>query len=393
MNSKNVLVVTPRYPYPVVGGDRLRIYHICRELSKYHNISLVSLCDDDEMQMGEPDDSVFTSINRIHLPRLRSIFNVALSLFTKKPLQVAYYQSDELRRFISCNSHKYDVVIFHLIRTKQYVDSSRATSNLLELTDAISLNYSRMSSDISVKGLKYLAFKLEKERLLDYEVSAVQEADSTILISEVDKNYLADHGANKDRMIISGNGIDADRYCHAFNGQSRKLIFIGSMDFLPNLDAALWFSTEIMPKLREFDDFTLEIIGRISPHNEKKFSGLCGVKVIGEVDSVSEAAVHALAGVGSIRMGAGVQNKVLEYMAMSLPSVVSPFAAEGLGGEAGKHYIICDKAEEYVEAILKLRTDVEDTLRMSVDARRFMENSYSWDSKLEPYVSLVGGSF
>lgn len=96
---KNILITTPRFPYPVIGGDRLRIYYICKELAKDYDLTLLSLCEtQEEMQMPIPDDGVFAKVERVLLPKWKSYLNCLFTLPTKTPLQVAYYSSAEFKK-------------------------------------------------------------------------------------------------------------------------------------------------------------------------------------------------------------------------------------------------------------------------------------------------------
>lgn len=389
MSRKKILVVTPRFPFPVIGGDRLRIYQICKELSRFNDITLVSLCSAGEMNIPVQGDNVFKDVHKISHSRLKSLFRTVLAILTRKPLQIAYYQSGALRDYVERHSADYDVVIAHLIRSAQYLSASKAKSNILELTDAISLNYSRMTRDLAVKGIKYYAFSVEKTRLRDYEISAMRSSDASVLISDVDRSYLESYSDTLGRVVVSGNGIDLENYQYAFSPISKTLVFIGSMDFLPNLDGALWFAKQVMPELVKVDNFRFRVIGRISPTNVKKFECFPYVDVIGEVESVSEAAKGALLGVCSVRIGAGVQNKVLEYMGMSLPAVISTVASEGIGAEDNTHCVIADSIEDYISAILKLSSDESFAGYLSLSGRKFVEDNFSWQSKLKPYVELI----
>lgn len=102
---KKILIITPRYPYPTIGGDRLRIVEVCKELSKYYSLTLISLCESkDELFSPLPEDKVFKKVYRVYLPKWKSIINTALNILGKKPLQVSYYKSNKLRKKIDRKS-------------------------------------------------------------------------------------------------------------------------------------------------------------------------------------------------------------------------------------------------------------------------------------------------
>ena len=187
---KKILIVTPRFPYPVIGGDRLRIFEICRELSKTYSLTLLSLCETyDEYDWIIPDDGVFNTVERVYLSKKRSYFNSLCALATTKPLQVAYYNSFEFSKKIKKLSSTHDLVIGHLIRVAPYMENL-SIPKVLELTDAISLNYSRIQGIGKHSRIMKVIYKLEKSRVLKYEKKAVLKCDLSSLVSIIDRDYL-----------------------------------------------------------------------------------------------------------------------------------------------------------------------------------------------------------
>lgn len=120
-NRKSILVLTPRFPYPVIGGDRLRIFEICKELSKNYDLTLASLCESkSEVEYDLPEDGVFKNVHRVYLPKWKSYLNCIVALPQDKPLQVAYYSSLKFRRLVNKLSESHNIILPHLIRTADY---------------------------------------------------------------------------------------------------------------------------------------------------------------------------------------------------------------------------------------------------------------------------------
>lgn len=288
---KKILIITPRYPYPTIGGDRLRIVEVCKELSKYYSLTLISLCESkDELFSPLPEDKVFKKVYRVYLPKWKSIINTALNILGKKPLQVSYYKSNKLRKKIDSIINDYDLVIPHLIRVADYVKSYDITK-ILEMTDAISMNYTRISKTKNNAGIKGLIYKIEKNKLFEYEKSIPYYFDYNILVSKHDRDFLFKN--NKElysRSIVCSNGVDLSKLPYKFTPSSYKLIFIGNMFSAQNFDAAYWFATSIMPLLRQYGPYEFHVIGRIPIDSAKKLQKIYGVSVVGSVDKVSEYA-------------------------------------------------------------------------------------------------------
>ncbi len=385
---RKILVLTPRFPYPVIGGDRLRIYKICEYLSKYFDLTLLSLCEKKEEINMDIDDSVFKEIHRIYLPKFISYINTIIFVPTSTPLQVAYYKSYKYKKKLEELLPKHDAVFAHLIRTGDYVKNKDAVK-ILEMTDAISLNYKRVRQN-SITNFRSFVYSIEQKRLEHYEKSMSEHFDLLSLISPIDKEFLF-----KDKMNVKvyGNGVDANLlpfYKREIQDKNVNLIFIGNMHSLQNMDAVLWFAKYILPKIKvKGKNVILKIIGRIKEVDEIKLSKYTNVKIIGAVNNVADASLDGHIGICPIRLGAGVQNKILEYMALGLPCITSSVGYEGIGALNKENILIADTIDEYNHEINALVYDKKYYNFIAINARKFVEAKYSWSAKLESMISDV----
>jgi glycosyltransferase involved in cell wall biosynthesis len=387
---KKILVITPRFPYPVIGGDRLRIYEICRELSKTYQLTLVSLCENEkEIAHGIPNDGVFTDVHRVLLPKYLSYINCVLALPTKTPLQVAYYKSRRFSKLVDKLSQNHDLVLPHLIRVADYV-KHLPNKKMLEMTDAISMNYSRVSETKNSAGLKGLIYKLEKNRLNFYEKKTAKLFDYNILVSKFDKDFLFEKGtAVYQKTLVCSNGVDLSRLPYEFSPTKKEVVFIGNMYSVQNFDAAMWFAKEGLPLLRKHGNYTFKVIGRIKSDDEIKLSRLEGVVVTGAVEDIVSHARGAIAGICSVRLAAGVQNKILEYMALGIPSITTSTGLEGLEAEPEKDILVADTPETFIQQIIKLEQDVQYAKDVSLNAFAYVQSNHSWSGKLKPIVNAI----
>jgi glycosyltransferase involved in cell wall biosynthesis len=389
---KSLLILTPRYPYPVIGGDRLRIYQLCKALSSHYRLTLLSLCDSQaEMEMPLPDDGVFTSIERLYLPRWKSWLNCALALPRDLPLQVAYYRHRAFRRRAVALMKEHDGTLAHLIRVGDAI-KDQAGPKFLEMTDAISLNYQRIrDTRHSGSDLRSRVFALESTRLRRYEESIVDRFDHSFLVSEIDRRFLFEaHSERLARVSVCSNGVDLRALPYAFDPAGRDLVFIGNMHSLQNLDAANFAASEVLPLVRAGSPGTrLRLIGRIHPDQGSRLAAIDGVVVTGEVPDVAEAARGGAVGLCPLRLGAGVQNKVLEYMALGLPTVSTTMGLEGFEAKHGHELLVADDADALAEAVLRLQRDREFARAMAVAARDYVDSHHSWEARLAPFVASV----
>ncbi|MEQ3511929.1 glycosyltransferase family 4 protein [Pseudoalteromonas sp. BZB3] len=383
INKQKILVVTPRFPYPVIGGDRLRIYQICKYLSSKYDLHLVSICEQKEdLDYQVPDDKVFTSIDRYYLPKWKSYLKTAWGVLNFSPLQVAYYKSAGFKKLVDKHIKSADLALCHLVRTAKYIEG-HDIPKVLEMTDAISMNYDRVAKISKTSGIMNFIYSVERKRLRAFELGCIDNFDYSVLVSDIDKSYLLPNGgANKDKVIVSSNGVDTDFLSYDFSHNSKTIIFIGNLYSVQNLDAAVWFAEHVMPLLLSKGNYKFKVIGRIKEKDRVKFKNFKGVELTGAVDSIPCEARGSLAAVCPVRLAAGVQNKILEYMSLGVPTITSSIGLEGINAQPGKELLVANKPEEYVAEIEKLYFDEPFSEGISIAARSFVESEHSWDSQL-----------
>lgn len=386
--KKRLLILTPRFPYPVVGGDRLRIYQVCKALSERFALTLLSLCESEtEMEMPLPSDGVFDRVERVLLTRHRSYLNTLLALVGSTPLQVAYYRSSAFAKAVNRLLPAHDGVLSHLIRCAEYVKNSDKP-RILEMTDAISLNYSRVRQLKKTGGFKAHVYRVEASRLLAYERHIVDAFDLSVLVSETDKEYLV--GATHEKVIVCSNGVALNHLPFRDRSKSKPVIaYIGNMASVQNMDACIYFAQDVMPLITQRVNATFRVVGRISDNDAARLRALPNVDVTGPVDNIAEAVEDARLGVCPVRLAAGVQNKVLEYMALGLPVVTSSIGLEGFSAQPERDLLVADSPKEYAEAISQLWNNDAMKTRLAMNGRAYVNSHHQWSSRLAPMVDRV----
>lgn len=389
---KSLLILTPRFPYPVVGGDRLRIYQLCRALAGRYRLTLLSLCDTrEEMTMALPQDGVFARVERVFLPRWQSWLNCAIALPTQTPLQIAYYRHAGFRRRAMALSAEHDAALAHLIRIGDAIKDAPGMK-FLEMTDAISLNYERIrSTRLAKNDLRSRIYSLEVDRLCAYERDIVDHFDHGFLVSEIDRRHLfSNDPARLRRVSVFSNGVALDEMPYQFDTHGRDIVFIGNLFSLQNFDAAKYMAADILPLVRRtHPEARLRVVGRIQPDHAAQLSALDGVDVTGEVPDVVAAARGGGVGVCPLRLGAGVQNKVLEYMALGLPTVSTTMGLEGFHAQPGRDLLVADSAADFAAAVVRLLEDRAGAEAMARAARHYAEATHSWTAMLAPLLELI----
>ncbi len=385
-----MLVLAPRDPYPVIGGDRIRIHRLIRELAPYHDFTLVTFCRSRrERDAPLPADGLFKAVHRIVLPYWRSLANTVGALATGEPLQVAFYRSAEFRATVEALAPSHDAVLAHLVRTAEYA-RELPLLRILEMTDAISMNLARVASlDAGYFDMRRWIYALEAPRMRAYERRIVKAFDVVCLTSQVDKGYLlAGAGDVGDRMLVVPNGVDTPDAVpppQALRNPD-EIAFVGHMSTLQNYDAAWFFAHDVLPRIRaRRPNAVFRIIGPIGPMDARRLGALPGVRVEGLVPSVHDALASARVGVCPTRAGSGIQNKVLDYFAGRLAVVCSPCGAEGIeGARPGKHMLIAAAAAEWADEVLKVLGDEPLAQRLADAGRAFAGDRFRWRQRVQP---------
>lgn len=373
--KRRLLILAPRFPYPPLSGGKLFLLNVAKALSDHH-LTLLSLCGSREEMEFQPTDSIFSEIHKVYLPKWRSAWNVLGALPSRTPLQLAYYQAAEFRAKLEGLLPQHDAVFAHLVRTGQYVESGQHRSmSILLMADAISLAYKRMAGLQGFSLLWHWLYRTELRRLFDYERTSPQNFDQTWLHSDIDRQFL---GLDPERVRIVPVGVDLDEFPYRPVSSGNVIAFIGNMSFSLNLDACRHFLDTIFPLLKEKSDIRFRVIGACPPSVKRMLEKYAGVEVTGKVQRIADAVDGVFCGVCPLRAGAGIQNKILNYLALGIPCVTSDVGLEGLNAIHGSDLFVYEQPQEAVRLILDLYADSGLRKATAESGRRFVEREHDW---------------
>lgn len=357
----------------------MRPYNFAKTLAKKHNLSLVSFIQTKaELQYVDPLKEFFSSVDTIYLPAWKSKVNMGLNILSGKPLQVSYFKDSLFDEKISeiLVRKQIDVVyIFHL-RMAQYFIKRNNVYRVLDLCDTVSFFMGRLLKHARWYMKPIYTYEIAKVK--KYEQQLMDYFEEYWIISQEDKDALESNQKFSNIQIIP-NGVDIEYFKNTEEGSGRKsIIFVGYMS-VESIDAVFYFYDHILPIVRkEVPDVLFYIVGANPPDKVKALEKDKNIIVTGYVEDLREYYKKASVAIAPMRFVAGMQNKILEAMSMSLPVVSTFYGNEGINAKDGESIFVEDKPEHFAQKVILLLKNNEIRKKMGNSARKFIEENYSW---------------
>jgi glycosyltransferase involved in cell wall biosynthesis len=384
----NLLVVSARPPCPPVTADAMTVDRLVRFLAgRGHTVDLVCFTEDNaaDQILREGLGSICREITTITLPRWRSYLNTALTLPLELPMQVQYYRSKAMNRAIEQRmAHgNYDVVYTHLIRMAEYTRRLPIAKALgVQISQA--LNLGRMYEHSS-DPLRRLFYRIESEKVRPYEATVCTDYERVFLCGPSDIQAIEETAPIPNaRTCPHGQDIPPIERVRDTERVPGTIAVSGVMSTYTNVDAVSWFARDVFPLVeQQIPEAEFWIVGRNPQRAVRALQRPGKVVVTGEVPDVYDWLCRAEVGIAPLRIGAGMQNKVVQAMACELPVVATSIANEGIGAKAPSQILLSDDPLEMADTIVSLLRDAELRRNVGAAARQFVENHWSWDAHFE----------
>lgn len=381
-----IIFITSRFPYPIEKGDKLRAYHQIKGLSTLHDVHLISIS---HQPVGVADrQEMLKYCKEIHvfrISKLRKWMNIVKAAFSGTPLMVGYFLDQKLKSKIQKTilDIEPDHIFAQLIRTAEYV-RNLPFPKTLDYMDVFSVGMNQRSL-VGWKPLRSF-YRYESMRLERFEQEVYRDFDHHTVISIQDRDRLQIN--NTESIAVLPNGVDAEFFQrdHAEYSATYDLVFVGNMGYLPNIEAAEFLVKKVMPKL---PDHVRLMIAGARPHHRVKQLVSDRVIISGWMDDIRKAYTAGRVFVAPIFSGMGQQNKILEAMAMQLPSVTSTMVNNAIHAKEGKEILIADDAEGFALKIMKLLEDEIFAGQIGEEARTFVIKAYSWKKQIERLDQII----
>jgi len=379
--------ILPRVPYPTEKGDKLRAFHQIKQLSKNHEIILCALNDGDLHEDAIPVLKKYVkAIHIIPISKSSIFFNLIKTLFSKKPLQVGYFYNKasaaKIHRLI--REYQPDHIFCQLIRVAEYVKGINIPKTL-DYQDVFSKGIERRLSTSPFYLKPFL--RIEYNRLLNYEREAFEAFDHKIIISVPDRDLIPHPDRNK--IVVVANGVDTDFFKPMESEKQYDLVFTGNMGYPPNIKSAEFLINQILPEVFPHKPDLNLLIAGANPHLRVLVLKSSQVTVSGWVPDMRECYAGARVFIAPMQIGTGLQNKLLEAMAMKIPCITSPLAFQALNAISGKEILVASTPKEYADHIRMLLGNPEKAQEIAQNGYDFVHRNFNWETETAKIISLM----
>lgn len=388
-----ILYLAHRAPYPPSGGARVRAFHCLRHLHEAgHAVTVATLTRDrDEAQALEGLRAHCERLLAVPVSAWRQNLRMLACLPSTVPSTMGYFRAPALLRALLAAQAEtpFDLVIGHSSSVAPYMRAlPRSVRRIMDFVDMDSqkwLLYAR------ARGLPMaLGYWVEGRKLQAEEARIAAAVDASLVVSRGELEVLRRIAPGASAEWIP-NGVDLDHFRPAEAPyEPHTISFIGRFDYYPNEQGAVWFCEQVMPRLRErLPGMRLLLVGAEPSAAVRALARHPGVEVTGTVPEVLPYVQRSLATVAPLLIARGLQNKVLESMAMGVPVVASAECAKGVDAEPQRHLLVCEGAGDFVDALCRLASDTGERARLAVAGRQHAVEALGWPSVLERFEAFV----
>ncbi|WGS85535.1 TIGR03087 family PEP-CTERM/XrtA system glycosyltransferase [Methylomonas sp. UP202] len=393
-----LLYLIHRIPFPPNKGDKIRSFHFLRALAKRYEIFLGTFVDDPEdRQYIEALKPYCRDVCCVELSPGLNKLKSARGLFSGEALSLPYYRDKALRRWVDqvISTEGIDRALIFSSPMAQYAERYPELRVVADFVDVDSDKWSQYANSKSWPAA--WIYRREARTLLSYETRIASRAAKTIFVSEQEAALFKTLAPlEKDKIDFVNNGVDTDRFDPKVAGDSpfpsgqSPIVFTGAMDYWANVDAVKWFAETVFPEIkRQCPHAKFYIVGSKPAKEVLQLSeNDSAVIVTGKVDDVRPYIVHARLIVAPLRIARGIQNKVLEAMAMAKPVVATSAAMEGISAGQELQVAVADEPNEFAERVVSY---LQQPTVYAEDNRRFVERAFGWSANADKLLTLLAG--
>jgi polysaccharide biosynthesis protein PslH len=378
-----VLVLDEYFPFPPDSGKPIRTWNLIRRLAARHEITFLCHGHPSAEQSAAARDAgiEIASVEPIAADEGAALYaRLLLNLASPYPYSVAKHFTARFRHKLQelLRSQRFDLVHCEWTPYARYLNGL-SIPTLIATHNIESKIWSRRGERAS-NSFARLFFHLQAAKMQRFERRALSSATAVTGVSVADADQARAWGAR--RVSVVDNGVDLEHFFPSSEGAAERAVFIGALDWVPNVDAVQFFADEVAPRIEQLiPGFKTKVIGRKAPESLKTFlQGRKGIEFAGEVPDTRPHLNEAGMAVVPLRIGGGSRLKILEALAMGKAVISTSIGAEGLAVTHRKNILLADTPEEFAAAVAELAGSIELRRSLGSEGRALVERSYGWDA-------------
>jgi sugar transferase (PEP-CTERM/EpsH1 system associated) len=387
-----VLYLVHRLPFPPDKGDRIRAFQVLRYLSQKAAVHLACLSD-------EPIEPTRLDGLRRHCAKIAVIELGAFrwaralgSLARGRTVSEGAFSSPQLREVLRqwTATTSFDACLVSASSMVPYLRLAEL-KNVPAVVDLVDVDSEKWFDYASASAMpRRWLYRVEGRRLRKLEAKLPTWVNGVTLVSQAEARLYQSFCTNGQVAVI-GNGVDLNHFHPQPQLDQQRCVFLGALDYRPNVDGIIWFCREVWPKVRQLlPHASVQLVGRRPVAAVQRLAQLGGVEVVGQVDDVRPYMARASVSIAPLLMARGVQNKILEAMAMGKASVVSPSCMKGIGAQPNCHLLVASTAEEWTRELVGLLQNHSRRIQLGNAAREYVMQHHRWDRCLAPLDTMLG---
>ena len=382
----NILYLAHRIPFPPNKGDKIRSYHQIQHLSKHHSLYLACLIDDTEdFQHVEKLQKVCRMVETSYRSSFKQLWHTGIAFLRGQALSTGAFYSPDLQRKIDriLDSVRIDRILAFSSPMAEYV---RHVDHIPKLMDFVDLDSEKWGAYANYQSFPFSRlYRMESKRLGHYEQMLAREFDQSVFISSEEAQLFREKVMDRPVAVVP-NGVDLE-FFHRNGSASldedsdqQTIVFTAAMDYFPNIDGAQFFCQDILPRIvKAISNVSFNIVGRKPDHQVRQLACPGLVNVTGTVPDVRPYLAKASVAVAPLRIARGVQNKILEAMAMGLPVVGTSNAFQGISATEENGIRIVDDPKRFADEIVNLLNTPSLRRECGARARDFVQRHCRWE--------------
>ena len=392
----DLLFLAHRIPYPPNKGDKIRSYHLLKYLTNAYTVHLGAFIDDpNDWKYPDKLDAICAETFYLGLNPFRSKIKSLQGLLTDEALSLPYYKNQAMQDWVNKTINSYSikkVLIFSSVMA-QYINETHDVEMIVDFVDVDSDKWRQYAN--SKKGLGAWIYKRESKYLFTYEKKIAEQAKASFFVSEQEAALFKNLAPEVTKKITHiNNGVDTDyfspelTFSTPYPANEDIIVFTGAMDYWANVDAVKWFAENVFPHIKKNHPTLKFYIVGSRPAKEVEALANNAVVVTGAVEDVRPYLAHAKLALAPLRIARGIQNKVLEAMAMGKCVIATSAAMEGIPYDETLDVSVGDEVDVVIKQLEEL-LQKNSTAIVSHNNRDFVTARFSWEQNVNGLLSLM----